>query len=316
MKKIIAVTAGLIMTAALNGAAFAGQWKQDAGGWWYQNDDGSYPAGAWQWIDSNGDGVAECYYFYSDGYMAYNNDVDGYHLNNDGQWETAGKVQQKSTATSETGYSSAEKGYADIYKQYTSQYGETKYTTERQAYGVHEHLDGINFLGLYDLDMNGTEELLIGYSTKHHYDEYDYTADVYTLDIYTNNGSGAVLCGRIDSAEMWSGGEQSCGIRLMSDGGKLYVTTGSEGTGAGSIYKFYTINNGAVVQAHTFEFDETGIRIDGQKSDRSYKSIWSGWNKVAHYDFDGYIYSGYVDPEYTMMQTRELIEKTKTKLGV
>ena len=39
--------------------AFAGTWRQNSYGWWYQNDDGTYPAGGWQWIDSNGDGTAE-----------------------------------------------------------------------------------------------------------------------------------------------------------------------------------------------------------------------------------------------------------------
>ena len=31
--------------------SFAGEWKSDNNGWWYQNDDGSYPKNTWQWID-------------------------------------------------------------------------------------------------------------------------------------------------------------------------------------------------------------------------------------------------------------------------
>ena len=59
------ITAKIMITAAaavfaLSLTAYAGQWKNDSRGWWYQNDDGSYPAATWQWIDSNGDGVAEC----------------------------------------------------------------------------------------------------------------------------------------------------------------------------------------------------------------------------------------------------------------
>ena len=80
-KKLVGCFAALAISAAMTVTAFAGQWRSDTNGWWYQNDDGSYPAGTWQWIDGNGDGIAECYYFYPDGYMAYNNDVDGYHLN-------------------------------------------------------------------------------------------------------------------------------------------------------------------------------------------------------------------------------------------
>ena len=43
--------------------AEAGSWQQDQRGWWWQADDGSYPAGEWRWIDGNGDGMAEFYCF-------------------------------------------------------------------------------------------------------------------------------------------------------------------------------------------------------------------------------------------------------------
>lgn len=42
---------------------FAGQWQQGAGGWWYQRDDGSYPANAWEMIDG------DYYHFDANGYM-------------------------------------------------------------------------------------------------------------------------------------------------------------------------------------------------------------------------------------------------------
>lgn len=47
MKKkivLIALTAGLSVLSSI--PAFAGQWKQDNIGWWWQDDDGSY----FQWI--------------------------------------------------------------------------------------------------------------------------------------------------------------------------------------------------------------------------------------------------------------------------
>ena len=104
MKRITAVCIGLAIAAAAALPASAGTWRQNASGWWYQNDDGTYPAGGWQWIDSNGDGTAECYYFYDDGYMAYNNDINGYHVNDAGQWTIGDKVQKmtvpKATASS------------------------------------------------------------------------------------------------------------------------------------------------------------------------------------------------------------------------
>ena len=80
MKKLAVFCFGLAFAVAAALPVCAGTWVQDASGWWYRNDDGTYPAGGWQWIDGNGDGTAECYYFYYDGYMAYNTTIDGYHF--------------------------------------------------------------------------------------------------------------------------------------------------------------------------------------------------------------------------------------------
>ena len=63
MKKKLLTT---LLTACLSistvTTAFAGTWMQDAAGWWYQNDDGSYTINNWQWIDGSGDGMADGYY--------------------------------------------------------------------------------------------------------------------------------------------------------------------------------------------------------------------------------------------------------------
>lgn len=70
-------------------------WQQDARGWWWKNDDGSsYPVNCWRWLDGNRDGLAECYYFGSDGYMlAGTVTPDGYSVNADGAWiESDGTV--------------------------------------------------------------------------------------------------------------------------------------------------------------------------------------------------------------------------------
>ena len=40
LKMAAAVTA---LCAAMGITAYAGQWQQDSTGWWYEEDDGSYP---------------------------------------------------------------------------------------------------------------------------------------------------------------------------------------------------------------------------------------------------------------------------------
>lgn len=95
MKKKLAtlVLAGLLALSSLS-TAFAGTWLQDNVGWWYQNDDGTYPANGWHWIDGNNDGTAECYYFNESGYCLINTTTpDGYAVDANGAWIVNGVTQ-------------------------------------------------------------------------------------------------------------------------------------------------------------------------------------------------------------------------------
>lgn len=94
MKRIKQWIAALCMTVSMTVTAFGGQWMQGNSGWLYQNDDGSYPVNCWQWIDGNGDGLAECYYFNANGYCLMNGQTpDGNFVDASGAWTVGGVVQ-------------------------------------------------------------------------------------------------------------------------------------------------------------------------------------------------------------------------------
>lgn len=96
--KIALATGLLLLTCA--STAYAGQWKQDAKGYWWQEDNGSYPVNSWHWLDGNRDGVSECYYFDANGYMLANTTTpDGYQINGDGAWIANGVVQTRNART-------------------------------------------------------------------------------------------------------------------------------------------------------------------------------------------------------------------------
>lgn len=83
-------------TLALSFTSMAGQWHQDMNGWWYENDDGSYLRNGWYWVDGNEDGLAECYYFGSRGYVANKTgQAEGCEVNEDGAWVVDEVVQVK-----------------------------------------------------------------------------------------------------------------------------------------------------------------------------------------------------------------------------
>ncbi|HJC46646.1 MAG TPA: hypothetical protein IAA04_01185 [Candidatus Lachnoclostridium pullistercoris] len=102
MKKMFTTA---VLTAAfaltMSATAFAGQWQQNSTGWWWQEDDGSYPQDTWRWLDGNNDGLAECYYFDSNGYMLAGTSVNGYQLDSNGRWVQDGAVQYQQASAPE-----------------------------------------------------------------------------------------------------------------------------------------------------------------------------------------------------------------------
>jgi len=96
--------AAAVFCMAMPFAAFAGTWKSDANGMWYQFDDGSYPKGRWAWIDTDNDGMAESFYFDENGYVLRNTTTpDGYQVNRIGAWVVGGEVKQKAGGETKSG---------------------------------------------------------------------------------------------------------------------------------------------------------------------------------------------------------------------
>ncbi len=86
----------LIMLFLSSFSAFAGSWQADASGYWWLDDDGTYPVSSWLWIDDDGDGIAECFYFNESGYMLLGTTTpDGLTVNDNGEWVVDGVVQTK-----------------------------------------------------------------------------------------------------------------------------------------------------------------------------------------------------------------------------
>lgn len=106
-KRMIAL--GLSMAVVCSGTAFAGTWQGADGSYKYQNDDGTYAKGGWHWIDGNGDGVSESYYFNEDGMLLQNTTTpDNYQVDASGAWVVDGVVQTQSASQNGSAASSDE----------------------------------------------------------------------------------------------------------------------------------------------------------------------------------------------------------------
>lgn len=101
MKKMIKtlLCCGILLTLT-SVPAYAGQWQIDNQGWWYQNDDNTYLANGWQWIDG------KCYYFSPEGYCLINTTTpDGYTVDQTGAWTINGIVQTQQPEQTEANQS-------------------------------------------------------------------------------------------------------------------------------------------------------------------------------------------------------------------
>ncbi len=87
MPLLTAGAAALFSAALLSTPVLAGEWRANSTGFWYVNDDGSYPTYAWQWIDGDGDGIYQCFAFDENGYLLLNQTTpDGYLVGAAGAW--------------------------------------------------------------------------------------------------------------------------------------------------------------------------------------------------------------------------------------
>lgn len=104
-RKLVTIILAGALAVASAFTAFAG-WEQTGATWKYQNA-GTYYNDGWHWIDGNGDGLAECYFFNIDSTMLSNTTTpDNFTVNESGAWTVNGIVQTKvlNDDTSSTGH--------------------------------------------------------------------------------------------------------------------------------------------------------------------------------------------------------------------
>ena len=87
MKKLKILFTSVLIAATFCFSAYAGEWRQDAVGAWYDNGDSTFARDGWTWIDN------KCYYFTPEGYCLINTTTpDGLTVNADGAWAVEGHV--------------------------------------------------------------------------------------------------------------------------------------------------------------------------------------------------------------------------------
>lgn len=118
-------------------------------------------AGSWQWIDTNGDGLAACYYFNDDGTLQSGGTTpDGYTINQSGAWVVDGVIQQRSVLTDKAHENISFSGTTDISSPYNGYYR----FKNASSMGMTMPFSGVDIVTLaVNIDTNGYLNLAIAY---------------------------------------------------------------------------------------------------------------------------------------------------------
>lgn len=97
MKKVGLLLTVVSISLSIQLTAYAGWENADNGNWKYKDEaTDQYYNDGWHWIDSDGDGTGECYYFDNNGLIIKNTTTpDGYIVNADGKWVQKGSIKTR-----------------------------------------------------------------------------------------------------------------------------------------------------------------------------------------------------------------------------
>lgn len=129
-KQILAMSLSAVMALMMAAPASAAAWKVDSEGRWRydvlgRGTEESYMKGQWAWIDGDHNGLAQCYYLDSNGYLAQNTVIDGWTVDQNGMWTVDGVVQER--AVGNTSASSVEIGANETVRELTAAPAEMNY---------------------------------------------------------------------------------------------------------------------------------------------------------------------------------------------
>ena len=119
-KFLLAISVAFLLSALPSfSVGFTKGSSRDA--WWYDLGHENYLRSTWQWIDTDNDGVAECYYFDADGWMYTDTTTpDGYTVDENGAWTVDSVVQTRESQEDTTGETDTASGQdGSSYKQET-----------------------------------------------------------------------------------------------------------------------------------------------------------------------------------------------------
>ena len=257
--------------------SYAAKWRQEQDPvvrWVYVNDDGSYLTDGWYWLDGNGDGIAECYYFYSDGTMAADTVVDGWPVNANGQWiHGSGEPYTRNTGTgSSTASQDTSEGNTTVGNttvgSVSGQLKKVPYVDIiMKAAEVSNVSPYVLAAAILQEQGKGTSDLISGKHAK-----YPGYYNFFNTGAYAHDGMGAVEAGLKYASESGNGGRPWDSIEKAIIGGASAYGASYVAQGQDTFYlKKYNVQ-GKNKFNHQFMTHVLGAAEEGAKVSRAYSA--------------------------------------------
>ncbi len=255
--------------------SYAAQWRQETEPnvrWVYVNDDGSYLNDGWHWLDGNHDGIAECYYFYSDGTMAADTEVDGWKVNADGKWVHGnGEPYTKNVGGSSAGDTTSSSSSASQ----AAAGGSTGGTLKKVSYvDIIMKAAEVSNVSPYVLAAailqeqgKGTSDLISGKHSK-----YPGYYNYFNTGAYAHDGMGAVEAGLKYASESGNGGRPWNTVEKAIIGGASAYGASYVAQGQDTFYLKKFNVQGSNKYNHQFMTHVLGAAQEGAKVSNAYSA--------------------------------------------
>ncbi len=233
-------------------------WQKDAQNKWvyYDSQNGKNLSNGWNWLDGNNDGVAECYYFYSDGTLAVSTVVDGYKVDADGKWiDDSGNIQTKNVSASASAQAAPQLKkvpYVDIIMKAAEESGVSPYVLASAI--LQEQGKGTSDL------ISGTNSTYPGY--------YNF----YNTGAYAHDGMTAVQAGLKYASESGTGDRPWNTIEKAIIGGAKQYAANYVNNGQDTFYLKKFNVQGSNKYNHQFMTHVLGAASEGAKVANAYSS--------------------------------------------
>ncbi len=197
MKKLFTAAAACVLSLAMTSAVFAGAWKIDeTTGIWHYDYTGrgvqdGYLKSQWAWIDGNHDRTSECYHFDANGNLDVSTVVEGYDVNELGQWTVNGVVQTRTEGSGSSGAADLSSAVDLLHTTAADSNYTAPYETATTASGL-TWTNGLLFTG-------GVDHLAF---TAYNFDK---NYDTMTLVFSPQAGQDTTLTGRVTVSSMTTG---------------------------------------------------------------------------------------------------------------